>query len=135
MATGTVETRNGQHRAVDLDHVDPVVLQVACTRLWNALPAELDVITERDVRRYGNVDNALTTHCSDLIATVAADHDLPATQLLAGWSARSSPTGARAARRARASGYRRNAARCSGHSKTATCCAASGGREVPGTNC
>ena len=83
MATGTVETRNGQHRAVDLDHVDPVVLQVACTRLWNALPAELDVITERDVRRYGNVDNALTTHCSDLIATVAADHDLPATQLLA----------------------------------------------------
>jgi tetratricopeptide (TPR) repeat protein len=83
LTTGTVETRNGQERAIDLDRVDPVVLQVACAHLWAALPANLDVITERDIRRYGDVDAALATYCGELIATVAADHDMPAGHLQA----------------------------------------------------
>src|SRR5581483_2580493 len=67
----------------DGDRFEPVLLQSACTYLWASLPAELNVITDRDVRRYGDVDAALTAYCGTIIAEVAYDHGITVQQLVA----------------------------------------------------
>jgi len=68
-------------RAFVAESVQPALLQVACTWLWEALPADLTTIAERDVRRYGGVSAALTAHCGRVIAAAAEDHDLSAARL------------------------------------------------------
>ena len=61
--------------------IAPTLLQVVCTWLWETLPQDLDAITARDVRRYGDTRLALAAWCGQAIATVADDYDLPATRL------------------------------------------------------
>lgn len=72
----------GERHAVE-DHVQPVLLQIACARLWESLPPDTTAITARDIDRYGNVDEALASHCGQVIATVANYHELPVAQLRA----------------------------------------------------
>lgn len=62
-------------RGTSGDFVEPALLQAVCTRLWQSLPADVSVITERDVRAFGDADTALAEHCSDVISAVAAEHD------------------------------------------------------------
>jgi tetratricopeptide (TPR) repeat protein len=66
--------------AVD-DYVQPSLLQVVCTKLWDALPSGLTTITARDVRRYAQADAVLAAHCGQVIAGIADDHDMPAARL------------------------------------------------------
>ncbi len=73
--------RGGTDRYVTGSDVEPVLLQAVCTRLWDSLPADTDVITVRDIRRHADVDAALAAHLSGIIAEVAADHDLTPTRL------------------------------------------------------
>jgi len=63
------------------DRVVPALLQVVCSWMWNALPADLDVITPRDVSKFGDAGLALAAHCGHVIAAVADEHDLPVTKL------------------------------------------------------
>ena len=74
---------DGEHYVTD-DRIEPGLLQVACTWLWNTLPAEVTSISARDIRRYGDVDTALSAYCGQLITQTADDHDLPPKQL-ASW--------------------------------------------------
>jgi len=81
LQTSRITPRSGgEHYVVD-DHVEPAVLQVVCASLWDALPADVKLITRREMRRYGDVDVALASHCGRIIAAVAEDHDLPVTRL------------------------------------------------------
>ncbi|HTU72386.1 MAG TPA: hypothetical protein VMG38_02605, partial [Trebonia sp.] len=72
---------DGKEHYVTSDHVEPSLLQVACSRLWTALPPGTVHITPRDIRIFGDVDKALTEHSGQVIASVADDHDLPVTRL------------------------------------------------------
>src|SRR6266851_1696251 len=81
LLTSRIVAADGGERSVGYDHVEPALLQAVCVRLWESLPADVDLITERHVRRYGDADTALATHCGRVIATVADDHDLPAARL------------------------------------------------------
>ena len=63
------------------DLIEPALLQVVCTWLWDSLPSGVDLITIRDVRRYGDADTALAVHCGRLIAAIADDHDMSASKL------------------------------------------------------
>jgi tetratricopeptide (TPR) repeat protein len=81
LLTSRIMAANGEERSVGFDHVEPALLQAVCLRLWESLPADADVITERHVRRYGDADTALAEHCGRIIAAVADDHHLPAARL------------------------------------------------------
>lgn len=81
LQTSRITAADGQQQPILLDHVDPALLQVACARLWAALPAGTSVITPRDVRRHADVDTVLTEHVSAVIAAVSDEHDLPAGRL------------------------------------------------------
>ncbi len=72
---------NGAERYITGDHVEPSLLQVVCTRLWDSLPPDTEHITTHDVRVFGDADKALAAYCSRVIASVADDHDLPVSKL------------------------------------------------------
>ena len=74
---------DGSERYVTDDHVEPALLQVVCTHLWDSLP-EVNVVTARDVLRHGDVDTALAAWCGTVIARIADDHELPANRV-ASW--------------------------------------------------
>jgi tetratricopeptide (TPR) repeat protein len=68
---------------MDADRIEPVLLQVACASLWDALPSGPREITPRDVRTYGNVDAALAAFCGGVIAEVADERDVSVKDLRA----------------------------------------------------
>lgn len=68
-------------RYVTADLVEPSLLQVVCAELWKNLPPDVEVISARDVRAFGDVDTALASHWSHTIAAVATEHDLTAKRL------------------------------------------------------
>ena len=74
--------RGGEHYVTD-EYIEPAILQVACAHLWEALPTGVNLITRRELRRFGDVDAALASHCGRILAAVAEDHDLPVTRLRA----------------------------------------------------
>ena len=54
-------------------YIEPVQLQVVCFAFWNALKdavGTIERITESDVRRYAQVDNALASYYADSLASV-----------------------------------------------------------------
>jgi tetratricopeptide (TPR) repeat protein len=61
------------------DTVEPVLLQVVCRRLWDELPRGARTISHGMVP---DVGGTLGSFCSEVLATVAADHDRPPGDLL-----------------------------------------------------
>jgi WD40 repeat protein len=57
-----VKTATGEKREVPGEFVDPVQLQVVCQTLWEKLPPTVTTITEADLKKYANVDEALLTY-------------------------------------------------------------------------
>jgi tetratricopeptide (TPR) repeat protein len=81
LQTSRIVGVDGAERYVTDDHLEPVLLQLVCARLWDCLSADVDRITGRDVRRCGNADMALAAYCGTVIAQVADEHDLSARRL------------------------------------------------------
>jgi tetratricopeptide (TPR) repeat protein len=80
--TSRIVSADGSERYVSDKCVELALLQVVCAHLWDALPPDLDRITTREVRRYGDADTALAAWCGMVIARVADDHDLPARRVI-----------------------------------------------------
>jgi hypothetical protein len=54
-----VEGAGGEIRQVRGEYVEPVQLQIVCSRLWGNLPANVDVITEANLEQFGAAKEAL----------------------------------------------------------------------------
>lgn len=78
--TSTISVAGGERSTID-EYVQPTILQVACRRFWDALPENLQLITQREVRRYGDVGTFLSVHCSRVAAAVAEEFDVPIARL------------------------------------------------------
>jgi tetratricopeptide (TPR) repeat protein len=81
LRTSPVTVDAGAERDIADERVEPALLQIACDHLWSSLPADVDVITARDVGQYGDVDTALAAYWGTVIAEVAEDHDITAKRL------------------------------------------------------
>jgi tetratricopeptide (TPR) repeat protein len=84
LQTSRVSVDGGTEREIADERLEPALLQIACDHLWSSLPADVDVITARDVVQHGDVDTALASYCGTIIAEVAEDHDITAKRL-GGW--------------------------------------------------
>jgi tetratricopeptide (TPR) repeat protein len=91
LQTVRLVSADGQEQVIRLDHLNPALLQVVCSKLWSLLPADTGIISALDVRRHGAADTALTEHVSSVIAAVAAEHGLAASRVRA-WLTRSCVT-------------------------------------------
>lgn len=86
-AIRTIHTYDGggRQRHVAADLVEPALLEIACSWLWELLPGRTTMITRRELRRRrGQVDYALSAHCAAAISTVADVHQVPA-EVLRSW--------------------------------------------------
>jgi tetratricopeptide (TPR) repeat protein len=81
LQTSRIVPSGGGERYVTSDYVEPFLLQVVCARLWGSLPPGVNLITRREVLRYGDIDTALASYCGRIIAAVAEDHEVPVTRL------------------------------------------------------
>jgi tetratricopeptide (TPR) repeat protein len=81
LLTSYTSTADAEERCVVAERAQPALLQVVCAHLWDSLPADLSVITRRDVHSYGEADRALAAHCSRMVAAVADEHDLQGARL------------------------------------------------------
>jgi tetratricopeptide (TPR) repeat protein len=79
--TSRMVTAEGSRRRVVADRIEPALLQVACAGLWESLRPRSGAIRQRDLRRRGDVDAALSIYCGETIAAVADIHDIPAAWL------------------------------------------------------
>jgi tetratricopeptide (TPR) repeat protein len=62
--------------------VDPVLLQVGCSRLWSSLPRATPFIGRDDVAKYADFDLWLTDFCGEAVARTAMDHDIERERLV-----------------------------------------------------
>jgi tetratricopeptide (TPR) repeat protein len=81
LLTSYVSVPGSAERCTVADNVSPALLQVVCAELWGSLPADVRVISSRDVRAYADVDRALTAYCGRIVAAVAEEHRLKASRL------------------------------------------------------
>ena len=72
LATMKVQQPDGSFVEQTGQHVEPVQLQVACRRLWDAMPAEDLSIDAEDLERFGDVTEALAAYYADSVARIAA---------------------------------------------------------------
>ncbi len=71
LRTMQVQQPDGSFVAEKGLHVEPVQLQVVCLRLWDAMPAGDPSIDARDLKRFGDVDQALGRYYRDSVERIA----------------------------------------------------------------
>jgi tetratricopeptide (TPR) repeat protein len=86
LVTDLQARRFGERYPID-DTVQPALLQIVCARMWRDLPPGAPDITARDVRAAADADTILAGYWGEVIAEVAAEHDLTVPRLHA-WLAR-----------------------------------------------
>lgn len=86
LVTDLQARRFGERYPID-DTVQPALLQIVCDRMWRDLPPGAADITARDVRAAADADTILAGYWGEVIAEVAAEHDLTVPRLHS-WLAR-----------------------------------------------
>jgi hypothetical protein len=77
LAATQVQSYDGSFVRQEGEYVEPLLLQVACRRLWDDLPEvsspEDSSIRVAEVRKFGDLSNALSCYYADVVHKVAAD--------------------------------------------------------------
>jgi hypothetical protein len=76
LRTSLIVTTDGPERHVVADRVEPVLLQAVCARLWEVMRRRTSMITARQLRRYGDIEDALTRYCGAAITAAALAHGI-----------------------------------------------------------
>lgn len=77
LRTKTLTDAAGERRTVVSPTLEPTILQVVCASLWQTLPQEIVTISAQDVRRYGDVETALTGFCLRAVIDASVATGLP----------------------------------------------------------
>ncbi len=81
LRTSEIVSAVGQRSSVIGEDVEPALLQVVCSHLWDALPDEINVITSDQLRIHADVDLTFADFCARALTVVADDHGLHVTKL------------------------------------------------------
>jgi tetratricopeptide (TPR) repeat protein len=81
LRTSTITDELGRTRREPGDLVEPVELQVVCSALWRALPADVTEITPALLRAHSDPRQTLTDFCAAAITDVARRYDLAPVEL------------------------------------------------------
>jgi hypothetical protein len=78
----TADDGLGNTSAIELDTVEPVRLQVLCSALWDALPDDVEEISEEHARVYSDIEGFLFDVCERAAADVATKFGLTVSEIL-----------------------------------------------------
>jgi hypothetical protein len=76
LRTSRIVTTDGSERHVVADRVEPVLIQSVCARLWELMRRRTSMITARELRRYGDIEDALARYCGVAITAAALAHGI-----------------------------------------------------------
>lgn len=77
LRTTTYTDLVGQSTTLQRDRVDPLLLQIVCVQLWSSLPDTVNLIRPEDLRRFGDVDNAIMNFYETAIREVQLETGEP----------------------------------------------------------
>ncbi|MBV9143659.1 MAG: tetratricopeptide repeat protein [Pseudonocardiales bacterium] len=81
LRTSEIVSAVGQRSSVIAEDVEPALLQIVCSQLWEALPEDITVITSSERRTYAEVGRTLAEFCGRALAAIADERGLPLTDL------------------------------------------------------
>lgn len=81
LRTVKVTNARGDESTIAVDTIEPVQVQIVCSALWEALPAEAAVITSAHVRQHADVDRFLSNFCQRVLSETAREHGIPAAKI------------------------------------------------------
>jgi tetratricopeptide (TPR) repeat protein len=81
LRTSEIVSAVGQRSRVIAKDVEPALLQIVCSQLWEALPDDINVITSRELRTHADVGRTLADFCGRVLTAIADDHGLHVTDL------------------------------------------------------
>jgi tetratricopeptide (TPR) repeat protein len=81
LRTSEIVSAVGERSSVIAEDVEPALLQIVCSQLWEALPDDVKVITSHELRTLADVDRTLTNFCGRTLTAIANDRGLHVTEL------------------------------------------------------
>lgn len=81
LRTSEIVSAIGQRSSVIAEDVEPALLQIVCSQMWEALPDDITVITSPQLRTHADVGRTLTEFCGRALTAIAEHHGLPVTEL------------------------------------------------------
>ena len=81
LRTSEIVSAVGQRSSVIAEDVEPALLQIVCSQLWEALPDDIKVITSHQLRTHVDVGRTLTDFCGRTLTAIADDRSLHITEL------------------------------------------------------
>jgi tetratricopeptide (TPR) repeat protein len=81
LRTSEIVSATGQRSSVIAEDVEPALLQIVCSQLWEALPDDINVITSHQLRTLADVDRTLAHFCGRTLTAIADDRGLHVTEL------------------------------------------------------
>jgi tetratricopeptide (TPR) repeat protein len=81
LRTSEIVNAAGQQSTVVAEDIEPTLLQVVCSHLWEALPEDIHIIAFRELNIYANVVRTLAEFCGRTLTAIADDRGLPVTEL------------------------------------------------------
>jgi tetratricopeptide (TPR) repeat protein len=81
LRTSDIVSAVGQRSNVIAEDIEPALLQIVCSRLWDALPDDINVITSHQLRTHADVGRTLAEFCGRALTAIADDHGLHVTEL------------------------------------------------------
>jgi tetratricopeptide (TPR) repeat protein len=81
LRTSEIVSAAGQWSSVIAEDVEPALLQIVCSHLWEALPDDVNVITSYELRTHADIGRTLAAFCGRALTAIAEDHGLHVTEL------------------------------------------------------
>jgi tetratricopeptide (TPR) repeat protein len=81
LRTSDIVSAVGQCSSVIAEDVEPALLQIVCSHVWEALPDDINVITSHQLRTHADVGRTLAEFCGRALTVIADDHGLHVTEL------------------------------------------------------
>ncbi len=81
LRTSEIVSAVGERSSVIAEDVEPALLQIVCSQLWEALPNDVNVITSHQLRTRADVGRTLADFCGRALTAIADDRGLHVTEL------------------------------------------------------
>ncbi len=81
LRTSEIVSAAGQRTSAIAEDVEPTLLQIVCSHLWEALPDDINVITSYHLHTHADVDRTLADFCGRALTEIADDRGLNVTEL------------------------------------------------------
>lgn len=76
LRTSEIVDADGQRSTVIAEDIEPTLLQVVCSQLWEALPDDVHIIDSTELHIYADVVRTLADFCGRVVTAIADDRNL-----------------------------------------------------------